>query len=79
MCQVWYPLLAPVYRSWAKHRRWYFKFPDISDQFLLKENCHNSRTSDDLDMKLGPVTKLEKTSKTTSDKFGQGRFQTYSL
>ena len=26
----------------------------------LKVNCHNSRTSDDIDMKLGPVTKLEK-------------------
>ena len=23
----------------------------------MKRNCHNSRTSDDIDMKLGPVTK----------------------
>ena len=30
----------------------------ISGQSLIKENCHNSRTSDDVDMKLGPVTKL---------------------
>ena len=32
----------------------------ISGQSLIKENCHNSRTSDDIDMKLGPVTKLDK-------------------
>ena len=38
----------------------------ISGQFLIKENCHNSRTSDDTDMKLGPVTKLDKRNKTTS-------------
>ena len=43
---------------------------DISDyqssgQSLKKENCHNSRTSDDTDMKLGPVIKLDKRNKTT--------------
>ena len=43
----------------------------ISDQFLIKENCHNSRTSDDIDMKLGPVTKRDKRNKTTSKKFGE--------
>ena len=32
---------------------------------LIKENCHNSRTSDDIDMKYGPVTKLDKRKKTT--------------
>ena len=32
----------------------------ISGQSLTKENCCNSRTSDDIDMKLGPVTKLER-------------------
>ena len=36
----------------------------ISGQSLIKENCHNSRTSDDIDMKLGPVTKLDKKTKT---------------
>ena len=30
----------------------------ISGQSLVKENCHNSRTGDDIDMKFGPVTKL---------------------
>ena len=41
----------------------------ISGQSLIKENCHNSRISDDIDMKLGPVTKLDKRNKTTSKKF----------
>ena len=40
----------------------------ISGQSLIKENCHNSRTSDDIDMKLGPVTKLDKKNKTPSKK-----------
>ena len=31
----------------------------------MKENCHNSRTRDNIDMKLGPVTKFDKTDKTT--------------
>ena len=41
----------------------------ISDQSLIKENCHNSGTSDDIHMKVGPVTKTNKKSKTTSKKF----------
>ena len=32
----------------------------MSGQSLINENCHNSRTSHDIDMKLGPVTKLNK-------------------
>ena len=32
----------------------------ISGQFLIKENCHNSRISNNFDMKLEPVTKLDK-------------------
>ena len=38
----------------------------ISGQSLIKENCHNSRTSDNIDMKRGPVTKLDKRNKTAS-------------
>ena len=41
----------------------------ISGQSLIKENCRNSRTSDDIDMKLGPVTKLDKIIKPTSKIF----------
>ena len=40
----------------------------ISGQSLIKENCHNSRTSDNIDMKLGPVIKLDKRNRTTSKK-----------
>ena len=40
----------------------------VSGQSLLKENCHNFRTSDDIDMKLGPVPKLDKRDKTTLKK-----------
>ena len=36
----------------------------ISGQSLKRENCHNSRTSDDNDMKLRPVTKIDKENKT---------------
>ena len=41
-----------------------------SGQFLAKVNCYlNSRISADIDMKLGPVTKLDKGNKTTSKEF----------
>ena len=46
----------------------YFRFPD-SGQSVMKENCHNSRNSDDIDMKLGPVTKLDKRNKIKSKKY----------
>ena len=41
----------------------------IPGQFLIKRNCHISRTIDDIDIKLGPVTKLDKRNKATSKKF----------
>ena len=41
----------------------------ISGQSFIKQNCHNSRTSGDIDTKLGPVTKLEKRNKATSNEF----------
>ena len=41
----------------------------ISSQSLFKETCHNSRISDDIDIKLGPVPELDKRNKTTSKKF----------
>ena len=37
----------------------------------MKVNCHNSRASDDTDMKLGPVTKRDKRNKTTSKNFDE--------
>ena len=41
----------------------------ISGQSLIKENCHKSRTSDNIDMKIGPVTKLGKKNKKRSKHF----------
>ena len=35
----------------------------ISGQPLIKRNCHYSRTSDYINMKLGPVTKIDKRNK----------------
>ena len=46
----------------------------ITDQIVIsifltkRRNCHNSRTSYDTDLKLRPVTKLDKRNKTTSKK-----------
>ena len=33
-----------------------------------KEKCHNSRTSDDIGMKLGPVIKIDKENQKLSKK-----------
>ena len=41
----------------------------ISGQSHIKGNCHNSRTSDGIDMKLGPATKLDKRNRTILKKF----------
>ena len=41
----------------------------ISGQSLIKENCRNCRTSDNIEMKLGTVTKLDKRCKATSKDF----------
>ena len=35
---------------------------------FISKNCHHARTSDDIDMKLGPVTKLDRRITTTSKK-----------
>ena len=44
-------------------------FP-ISGQPFINENCcYNSRNSDDIDMKLGQVTKFDKRNTATSKKF----------
>ena len=41
----------------------------ISGQSLIKGNYPNPRTSDDIDMKFRPVTKIDKTNKITSKNF----------
>ena len=40
----------------------------VSGQSVIKENCHNSRTSDDIEYDIGSVTKPDKRNKTTSKK-----------
>ena len=47
----------------------------ISGQSLINENCHNCRTSYDLDMKLGPVTKLDNRNTVTSKKLTMTSWQ----
>ena len=42
----------------------------ISGQSLIKRNCHNSRARDDICMKLGTETKLDKRNKPKSKKIG---------
>ena len=51
----------------------------ISGQSLIIEICHNSRTSDDINMKLGPVTIFEKTNKTTSKNEGDVMTANYEV
>ena len=43
-------------------------------QCHIKENCHNSRIGDDIDMKIWPVTKFDKKNKNLSKKFDDHRF-----
>ena len=46
----------------------------------MKENCHNSGTSDIINMKLGPVTKLYKRNKIMSKHFDDDWvFRNYDL
>ena len=37
----------------------------VLETFVLKDNFHNSRFSDDIEMKIGPITKHDKRNKTT--------------
>ena len=41
----------------------------ITGQSLMKENCQNSRYDNDIDIKLRPVTKLDKRNKIPSKQF----------
>ena len=59
--------MAPVSRYCVKLRRWYFQFLDFWS-ILITENCQNSRISDDIVMKLEPVTKIDERNKVTSQK-----------
>ena len=43
-----------------------------SCQSLIKENCYTSRANSDIVMKLGPIPKLDKRNKMTSNKIDNG-------
>ena len=62
--------MVPVSRYWLKLRRGCFRFPDFCSTPYKKkfQKFHNSRTSDDIGMKLGPVPKLDKRNRTTQKK-----------
>ena len=62
---MWYLYLASVSRYWANSDVGISDFR-ISGQSLMKENFYNPRNSNDFNIKLGPVTKLDKRNKTTS-------------
>ena len=47
----------------------------IFSQSFINENCHNSRSSHDTDMKLGLVTKLDKRNTATSKKFDETSYR----
>ena len=58
-CQIWY--LSNLPRSPGNtHISWFLV------ESLLNKHFHNSRTSIDIDMKLGPITKLGKSNTITS-------------
>ena len=59
-------LLALVFQMLSKTQDGSIFDFHISGQSLINENWPNSRTSDDIDMKLGMVTKLDKKNKTLS-------------
>ena len=54
-----------IFQYCPKLRQGYFRF---LGQSLIKQNCHNSRTSDDIDMNLRPIIKLDKKNKAVSKK-----------
>ena len=66
---VFKPNLSGEGGTFAPHFRWgYFRFRDFWSIFI-KENYHNSRTSNDIDREPGPITKLDKRYTATSKKF----------
>ena len=62
-------LTRPSLQILGKTQTGVFPISGISGQSLIKRNCHNSRTSGHINMKLGAVTKIDKRSKAMSRKF----------
>ena len=65
-------LTHPSLQIWGKTETGVYPISRfLVNPFLIKENCHNSRTSADADMKLGPVSKLDKRKKNPVKKVSQ--------
>ena len=60
---------CPSLQILGKTSKVFFSDFRIFGESLIKRNYHNSRTSDNTDMKLGSVTKLYKRKETKSKKF----------
>ena len=59
-------LTRPNLQILSKSQTQYFQFLDFWS-ILYQKSCHNSRISYDIDMKFGPVTKIPRRNKTTSE------------
>ena len=68
LCQIWhlYSSQSPDIRQNSDGS---ISDSRISGQSFINENCHNSRTSHDIDIKLGLVPKLDKKNTSTSKRF----------
>ena len=60
---------SPYIRQ-SQTREWGISDFRIFGQYLIKEDCHNSRTSNDICVKLRPLTERDKRNTTTSKKIG---------
>lgn len=67
-CQIWYPYLTPVPNIEQNSDVGIFSFW-ILVEHLLKKNGNNSGNSNDIKIKLEPLTELDKGNKATTKKF----------
>ena len=60
-------LTCPSLQILDKTQMGIFPISGFLVKFFINKNRHKSRTSDDIDMKLGPVTKLGKRKETSKE------------
>ena len=61
-------ITCPSLQILSKPQTGVFPIPGFLVNPLENKNWYNSRTSDDIDMKLGPITRIDKRNKTTLKK-----------
>ena len=71
-------LTPPSLQKLGKTQTEVFPISRFLVQSLIKENCHNSKTSDYIDTKLGSVTNLNKINKATLKRFDDDFISTNS-